>query len=240
MAKKTTLPRKDKKKAVQKVRQSISDPQKAKTTIEVPELREETIIVEIIGRTPLIQNRLSDEVVDEIERTRMKGGTQSAGKKERPPLNPKAEMNAKFHFIKAVKNGKGPDLKKSKFGIPVSAFKKAMASVAFTVAGVFAKHTNAALNIEPDAFDLVELTSKVPPYMRRGVKNRPFLIYYQPVFAGWSCKLRITYDMAMITREDIVSMLRHAGLKVGIGNNRPEKGGECGTFGVGKITVLKN
>jgi len=241
MARSTRIVKKKKKKATKKDAKSVPAAPKAPKDklIRMPDLREEMLLVEILGRTPYIQNRLSDEVVDGIEATRMEGGGQSAEAKERPPLDPKAEMLAKLHLIEAAKNGAGLDLKKCKFGIPVAAFKKAIADITYTLTGTFKKNTNAALNIEPDFAGMVALKFKGAPYMRRGVKNRPFLIYYQPVFSPWGCTLRIRYDMSMTTQSSVISMLRHAGAKVGVGNNRPEKGGEFGTFGVGKIQVIK-
>jgi len=216
-----------------------ADVSKSSKFISVPPLREDGFVAEIIGRNPYVQNRLADKTVDDIEEKRKRGASGAASAGERPPLDPHAEMISKLHIIKAVRNGKGLDLKKSEFGIPVASFKKAIVSVIGMLTGGFAKHTNAALNIEPDAFDLVRLKTKAAPYSRRGVKNRPFLIYYQPVFAEWGCQLKIIFDTSMTTREHILSMLRHAGSKVGIGNNRPEKGGECGTFRIGKVKDLK-
>ena len=55
---------------------------------------------------------------------------------------------------------------------------------------------------------------------------------YRPEFPGWSCKLRIGFDKSVLTPHQVISLLAHAGAKNGIGEWRPQKGGDYGRFDV--------
>ena len=64
-----------------------------------------------------------------------------------------------------------------------------------------------------------------------GSKNTPDL-RYRAEFKNWRAKLTIEYNPAVIQPEHIVNLVEISGFAVGIGENRPEKGGDWGTFEV--------
>lgn len=53
---------------------------------------------------------------------------------------------------------------------------------------------------------------------------------YRVEFIDWSATIKIRYDANFINPEKIVNLLNRAGFSIGIGDDRPEKGGEHGTF----------
>lgn len=55
---------------------------------------------------------------------------------------------------------------------------------------------------------------------------------YRVAFHDWSAQVRITFDANHISGEKIVNLLNRAGFSVGVGDDRPEKGGEKGRFHV--------
>ena len=55
---------------------------------------------------------------------------------------------------------------------------------------------------------------------------------YRPEFSEWSILLRIEYDTEWISADTIVNLLERAGFGIGIGEMRPQKGGEFGRFQV--------
>jgi hypothetical protein len=56
---------------------------------------------------------------------------------------------------------------------------------------------------------------------------------HRPMFHGWTVDLKIRYNVKVITAEQIVNLLMHAGLYIGWGELRAEKKqGECGGFTV--------
>jgi hypothetical protein len=53
---------------------------------------------------------------------------------------------------------------------------------------------------------------------------------YRPQFTEWSTTLEVTYVRSMLTRESVLSLIEAGGLGVGVGEWRPEKKGDMGTF----------
>ena len=55
---------------------------------------------------------------------------------------------------------------------------------------------------------------------------------YRPEFAEWAMVLTLEYDSKALTQEAILNLIDRAGVGVGLGEWRPEKGGEYGRFEV--------
>jgi hypothetical protein len=55
---------------------------------------------------------------------------------------------------------------------------------------------------------------------------------YRPEFPEWSTQLEVTYVQSSLTRESVLSLIDAGGLGVGIGEWRPEKRGDFGTYKV--------
>ena len=53
---------------------------------------------------------------------------------------------------------------------------------------------------------------------------------YRPEFAQWSAVIEIQIDSELLTISDVIKLTDRAGFGVGIGEWRPEKGGEYGRF----------
>jgi hypothetical protein len=58
------------------------------------------------------------------------------------------------------------------------------------------------------------------------------LMRYRPKFSGWTAKVQIMFSPEMIEEADIIRAAENAGLFVGVGDYRPEKGGSFGRFAV--------
>lgn len=66
--------------------------------------------------------------------------------------------------------------------------------------------------------------------IRSVVVQRARLMRCRPVFTEWSFVAEIMYDMSVIDKADILRLLETAGLMVGIGDFRPQFGGDFGRF----------
>jgi hypothetical protein len=53
---------------------------------------------------------------------------------------------------------------------------------------------------------------------------------YRPEFTGWRVNVILEVDTDLINEQDIVNLVNRAGFSVGVGEWRPEKGGEYGRF----------
>lgn len=68
---------------------------------------------------------------------------------------------------------------------------------------------------------------KVGPFGKRETDLR-----YRPEYQNWSADLRIKYRADVISAEQVMLLLRDAGFSIGIGEWRPDRGGQAGTFEV--------
>ena len=74
-------------------------------------------------------------------------------------------------------------------------------------------------------YDSVEIREDI---VRIGVQQTD--LRYRPEFSGWSVNVILEVDTDLINEQDIVNLVNRAGFSVGIGEWRPEKGGEYGRF----------
>ena len=53
---------------------------------------------------------------------------------------------------------------------------------------------------------------------------------YRPEFRDWAMVLRFEYDSQALAKDTILNLIQRAGFGVGLGEWRPERGGENGRF----------
>jgi hypothetical protein len=191
-------------------------------TIQIDRIDAETMIVPIIGTSPLIVHRFSEKAKKQMLDAMQGRQTPKEAK------NPEAEYEAAFYRLK---DGDG-------YGFPSTAFKQA------TVGGARfygKKLTMTALKQylffrgEPgaDGQSLVRLEGE--PHMRedvvrigRGGTN----LAYRPEFSEWRTALTVIYVKSALTRNSVLSLIDAGGMGVGVGEWRPERDGDFGTFRV--------
>lgn len=180
-----------------------------------------TIRVPIIGRTPLIVNRFSEKA------KRLMLDSFQGRKTPRQPKDPQAEYEAAFYLTE-----------KDEYGFPVTAFKKATVGGArfygsqVTMTGLRASVFMRGI-LGSDGMPLTVIEGK--PWMREDVvrNNRNSTdLRYRPQFDEWSTTIEVTYVKSMLVRSSVLSLIDAGGLGVGVGEWRPEKGGDFGTYAI--------
>jgi len=53
---------------------------------------------------------------------------------------------------------------------------------------------------------------------------------YRPEFSEWSVNVIVEIDSDLLNEQDVVNLVNRAGFSIGVGEWRPEKGGEYGRF----------
>jgi hypothetical protein len=189
--------------------------------IQIDRIAAERIKVPIIGTTPLIIHRFSEK-----SKRQMLDNMQ--GRKS-PKVNkdPAAEFEAAFYRFDDGSNG-----------FPVLAFKAATVGAArfygkdVTMTSLrqylfFRGQTGA------DGVSLSPITGEAT--MREDVvrvgKGGTDL-RYRPEFREWSTVLDVTYVTSALTRSSVLSLIDAGGMGVGVGEWRPEKKGDSGTYRV--------
>lgn len=188
----------------------------------------ETIIVPIIGTSPLIVHNWS------VKAKRMMLEREQGRKQVKENRDPRAEYEAAFYRID---KGDGKD----HYGFPVTAFKAATIGAA----RLYGKDVTMTqlrqclffhgIMTPADKQQLVEIVGE--PQMREDMVRMGGMghnadLRYRPEFVEWSAELKVTYVKTAIQRGSVLSLIDAGGFGVGVGEWRPEKSGEFGTYRV--------
>lgn len=186
-------------------------------TIQINKIAAETILVPILGTTPLIIHRFSEKA------KRQMLDNMQGRKSPKEPKDPEAEYKAAFYHMK----DESP-------GFPVIAFKAA------TVGGARFYHSVTMTALKQFLFMRGEVGSdgraltriEGEPHMREDVVavGRGTDLRYRPEFPEWSTTLEVTYATSALTRGSVLSLIDAGGMGVGVGEWRPEKDGDFGTY----------
>lgn len=122
------------------------------------------------------------------------------------------------------------------FGIPVDAIKASIIEAAHNDLGVPKTLVKKSLFVEcDDKHRVVAIQIDDPPNLREDVvrlSGSSTDLRYRPEFKQWAAEIQITFDSGNLSVEDIINLINRAGFGVGIGEWRPERGGEFGRFAV--------
>jgi hypothetical protein len=186
--------------------------------VEIDRIAAETLRVPILGTTPLIVHRFSEK-----EKRKMLD-TMQGRKAPKEKKNPQADYEGAFYRFEDGGTG-----------IPVIAFKAATVGAArfyqgltmtelrqyFFVRGEMGKDGLALARIEGEP----RMREDVVRVMRGGSDLR-----YRPEYPEWRTTLTVTYVTSAITRNSLLSLIDAGGMGVGVGEWRPEKRGDFGTY----------
>jgi hypothetical protein len=203
--------------------------------VQLAKIDSETLLVPIIGTAPLIVNNFSEKS------RRQMLEAQQGKKKVKEIRKPRDEYEAAFYRIA---NEDGPD----KYGFPVTAFKAATTGAArfydksVTMTSLRQFMFMHGVITKADPMPLVEIVGE--PEMREDVvrlagPSRSADLRFRPMFPTWSCVLTVTYVKSSIDRDSILSLIDAGGLGVGVGEWRPEKRGEFGTYQIDPSVKVK-
>lgn len=194
----------------------------AEAQIAIQRIGTETIRVPLVGTAPLIVHKFSEK-----SKRQMLDAMQGR-KTPKQAKDPEAEHEAAFY--RHDDDG---------YGFPVIAFKAASVS-ACRFFGKSMPMTLARQCIFMDAEfskrDGQKLARIVgTPHMREDVVrvgSGGSDLRYRPEFTEWSTEIEVTFVTAMLTRESVISLIDAGGMGVGVGEWRPEKRGDFGTYAI--------
>jgi hypothetical protein len=196
-------------------------------TIEIKRIGTETILIPLIGTAPLLVHRFSEKAKKQML-DNMQGR-----KSPKTVKDPEAEYEAAFYR-----------LRDGGYGFPALAFKAATVGGARFYSGV----TMTALKqfmfmrgeIGDDGRGLTRIIGE--PTLREDVvtvgRNGSDL-RYRPQFMPWEAELEVTYVTSALTRDSVLSLVDAGGMGVGVGEWRPERDGDFGTYQVNQNKEIK-
>lgn len=188
-------------------------------TVNISRIAAERIFVPIVGTSPLIMHKFSEKA------KRQMLDAQQGVKTPKERRDPDADYQAAFYRTE------------SGYGFPAVAFKACTIGAA-RFYGKDVKMTELRQSLffkgilsPNDPQPLVEIVGE--PHMREDVVRLGISgtdLRYRPEFTEWSAVLDVTYVRSMLTRESVLSLIDAGGMGVGVGEWRPEKKGDYGTF----------
>ena len=119
------------------------------------------------------------------------------------------------------------------FGIPLTAFKAALIGAAHKDFGLEKTLLRKSFFIPSTDSNRVTPIEAEPYIIREDIVRvgaNQTDIRYRPQFNSWRANIIAEIDAELLRPEDIVNLVNRAGFSVGIGEWRPEKGGEFGRF----------
>ena len=188
--------------------------------IEISRIGTETLLIPIVGSAPLIMHKFSEKA------KRQMLDAMQGRKSPKAPKDPEGDYEAA-----AYKMDDGG------YGFPSIAFKAATVSAARffdkSVTMVSLRQTLFFSGTMSKTEGQMMVVIEGEPIMREDVVrvgNGGTDLRYRPQFTEWSTTLEVTYVKSMLTRESVLSLIDAGGLGVGVGEWRPEKKGDMGTF----------
>lgn len=206
--------------------------------MEIRPIEVKRVRIKIIGDSPLIMHAWSEKAKRMMLEAQM-GLSKGKKKEAKNPvedfirsmywLTEMPEEMTESAFCNAVSAG-------ARFGFPVTAFKQAAISAAYRMNWSKDKVSlRGAFFIEPTDGDMIEIHSDTPVMREDMVKVGMGTadIRYRGEFRNWWAEFTISYNAnAQYSLENIINMINAGGYVCGIGEWRPEKDGQFGTFHV--------
>jgi hypothetical protein len=189
--------------------------------VEISRLDEETIKIPIVGTSPLIVHRFSEKA------KRQMLDAMQGKRTPKVPKDPEAEYEAAAYKFKD-----------GGYGFPVIGFKAATVSAArFYGKEVSMTSLRQFVFFRGELGLDGQLLARIAgePRMREDVARVArggTDLRYRPEWPEWSTTLTVTFIRSAITRNSVISLIDAGGLGVGVGEWRPEKSGDFGTFRV--------
>lgn len=211
--------------------------------IEIKPVEIRTVNVRIRGTAPLIMHKWSEKAKRMILDKQTKA-TKTKGRELKVPvqdfissaywLTPEPHGNTdedcEIAFEEAVKNG-------ARWGFPVTAIKQAAVMAASrNETGVKGTMLRGCFFIKGEGPDMLAEVKGCVPHMREDMVRLSGIgnvadIRHRAQFDDWYMDLQITYNVnGPVSLEQIINLINLGGFTCGIGEWRPEKDGNFGTY----------
>jgi hypothetical protein len=193
-------------------------------TIEVDEITLMPVDLHIVGRTALVQHRMSSKAMREL--------TLPSLRKNKAEKESSLKHDPVTEFRNACYVNRNPS-EPALFHIPAGAFKAAMASAAIDLPGIAKAKLERLVSIQDTQINLFgKVYLRVDICRLSGMTKTPDP-RFRPCFPEWACKLRLLYPKGLIQPSSIVNLMAAAGVFSGIGEWRSGRGsGGFGSFRV--------
>ena len=201
-------------------------------TIALKPVKRQYVRFRIRGLSPLIQHRWSEKA-----KRMMLEKKQGRKTKDREPCDPEAEAREATYFTSS-----------GAYGVPAMAIKRALIAAAHKDVGIEKTLVRKALFIlcsDPSGVLAMDCDEPVIGQAGDGTGDPVRVgmgstdLRYRPYFHRWSIDITCELDADLLRVDDLLTLVDRAGFGVGIGEWRPEKGGDYGRFEVDRSVKVQ-
>jgi hypothetical protein len=167
----------------------------------------------IVGTSPLVLNRMSEKAKHELLMPKgRKTATERALSLKHIPID---EYRASAYTLKD-----GPTL----LALMSTAFKGALRSAALDMPGAKKAQIGRLTYIEGDMIGIYGVPKLFMAIVRSADMNKTPDVRTRAIVPAWACQLRVTFVQPLIRAQAVANLLAAAGITIGVGDGRPEKG----------------
>ncbi len=189
--------------------------------LDIQELKRDSVKLHIVGTTPMLMHRFSKKAQRELLfPSGRKNAAEKAESLKHDPLN---------EFREAVYLNRDSS-RPAAVHIPSNAFSTAMASAALDIPGATKAQIMRLVSVDTMQIDLFGIPKMAMHMVRSSDMNRTPDVRTRPCFEEWACEVEIGFVTTMLKPAQIANLVAAAGMIVGIGDWRPQKGGLFGKF----------
>jgi len=193
--------------------------------IFIEAIKKERATVWILGESPMIFNSMSMKSKGTL--LNPSGRKTAAEKAQNSKHNPIEEYRNSCYRRRQSETKTSP----TRIIFPASAFKSAMMNAAIEVQGAKKTQIGRLVWVEGDYVDVYGIPQMLMSVVRSADMNKTPDIRTRAILRNWACKLSITYARPTLTNVAITRLLETAGMVIGVGDFRQEKGkGNYGQF----------
>lgn len=196
--------------------------QSAAAEISVLEIKQGEIEFCVLGQSPLIYNAVSQKAKREL--LYPKGRKTAADKAGSLKHDPLAEYrNSVYRML--------GDKPKSRLYFPAIGFKASMATAALDLPGVAKSQIGRLVYVVGEKIEVYGVPKLFMAITRSADMNRTPDVRTRAILPEWACRVRVRFVKPIIREQVIINLLAAAGVTVGVGDFRQEKGkGSYGQF----------
>jgi len=191
-------------------------------TIEIPPLTREMATIRIVGTTPMFQHRMAEKA----KMTLLVGGRRKTAAER---------ANIKHKPYEEFRNAleRAPHGSPTAIGLRAVAVKGAMCSAAVETAGTSKSSTQRLLYLPAELVPLYGVPQIRLDIVRNSDMKKTPDVRSRPFFPRWGAELELAYVRPQLTLTSVITLLANAGMMIGIGDFRQEKG--RGAFGCFRV-----
>jgi len=191
------------------------------TELHIPALQQASMRLRLIGTTPLFQNRMAEKAKQHLLTGK---GKKTAAEKADLKHDPVTEFRSSMERVDA-----GP----TAIGMRVVAVKAAMCTAALETAGITKTSAQRLIFMPGEFAPLYGVPQLRSDVVRSADINRTPDIRTRAFLPKWGVEIDVRFVMPQLSPSGIATLLCNAGIVVGLGDFRQEKG--KGSFGAFRV-----